>query len=244
MARLSLFKFALLLCLAAFSASEVQALKCSGVPGLDHETIEQSPFIFGGRLERTRDLTEEERAAAKGVADAESPAADQNDQVFDAGLKIYEYKVIHNWKGMKRDARVNVLFNAHWGDTLNFGQDALIVAETQVGNMLWVPLCGPSSAISDAEDSGIIGTLREVIGIGYDVKIPGADRICHSADDCTAVSTRCGGCDCGMPIAISAVKKHQGRLSASCGEPAENAHVCESPECRPYRPSCIEGQCQ
>lgn len=231
------------LTLSVFPATGVQALKCAEVPEFSHQTIEDAPFIFEGRLERTRDLTEEERAAAGDIAAELKTVHGDTDQAAQHGLKIYEYTVTHNWKGMKRDTRVPVLFDSEWGNSLNFGENALIVGEEKIGEMIWVPLCGPSSSISDAQDRGMIGALREVIGIGYDVKVRGADRICRAADDCTAVSTRCGGCDCGVPIAITAVKKHQKKLSEYCAASADQS-LCESPECKPYQPSCIEGQCR
>lgn len=244
MARLRFFIVVLFaLSLTVFSVPRAQALKCAEVPEFNHETIEEAPFIFEGRLERTRDLTEAERAAAAEIAAELKSVHGDTDMAAEQGLKIYEYTVTHSWKGMKRDARVPVLFDSEWGRSLNFGENALIVGDEQVGEMIWVPLCGPSAAISDAQDRGMIEVLREVIGIGYDVKVRGADRICRSADDCTAVSTRCGGCDCGVPIAISAVGKHQKKLSEFCAASADQS-ACESPECKPYQPSCIEGQCR
>lgn len=231
------------LILVSFWAGAAFALKCE-VRDLNHDVIEETPFIFEGKLERRRDLTEAERASAKDVVQDREPAASQDDQAGERGLKIYEYSVIHNWKGLKKGERVAVLFDAEWGDTLNFGESALIFGEKKVGEMIWVPLCGLSTSVTNAENRGMIETLRESIGIGYDVKVPGADRVCHTADDCTTVSTHCGGCDCGVPINTASVKKHQQKLAKTCAPDSVNGESCDNLECQPYQPACIEGQCR
>ncbi|MCB1591549.1 MAG: hypothetical protein KDI90_03760 [Alphaproteobacteria bacterium] len=183
-------------------------------------------------------MSDEERAQAEKFLSEPG-----HEEMHLSSLKLYEFKITNAWKGGKIGSRVRMLMEKKQEKTLNKGADVLIMSSEQLGDMIWVSPCSLSKSVKESRDNGLIDTLNEVIGIGYDVKVPGSDRLCRTAADCTAVTTHCGECDCGAPISVGAVRKHMKKLAETCSGSEGNTASCEPHQCEPYLPMCIEAQC-
>ena len=112
----------------------------------------------------------------------------------------------------------------------------------QIGAMYWTPLCGNSIDLECARKNGDLRLLEEVIGIGYQIIISAKDRACENVQDCTAVLTHWGGCDCGTPVSVVAAGKYKQQLQNFCAIARLMEH-CEIVY-ETFVPACHEGLCQ
>jgi hypothetical protein len=222
------------LLLLTFLSSNVHALSCAQ-PKLDEATIKNSVAVFEGVAGNKHSLTWQQKASVKMDRLTGRFAGVEN-------LSVYDFRVTKNWEGVTAGQTVTILFNTTWGDNYVPGSYFLIVSPQQIGGMYWTPLCGNSIDLEWARKNGDIELLEEVIGIGQQIKIVAKDRVCESSKDCTAVSTHCGGCDCGTPVSAAVAGKYKEQLQTFCAITRLMEHceiVCES-----FVPACEEGLCR
>ena len=225
----------LLLCLLLTCLSaNTYALSCAQSK-LSETIISDSVAIFEGVAGQKHALNRQQRASV--VADKPTGRY--------AGLEklsVYDFTISKSWKGVTAGQTVSILFNTTWGDSYLPGGSFLIVSPQQIGDMFWTPLCGNSIDLEWAGKCGDLELLEAIIGIGYHVKISAKDRACENAQDCTAVLTHCGGCDCGTPVSVVAAGKYKQQLQNFCAITRLMEH-CEI-VCETFVPACLEGLCQ
>jgi len=228
-------QFGLLACLlAVFVPGESLALSCAP-PRLDEAIVKNSAAIFEGTAGQKSGLNWKQNLALK------------KEKLFGKGgglndMSVYDFTVTRAWKGVEAGEKVLVLFNTYWGDTFAEGERFLIVSSRKIGGMFLSPLCGNSTDLAWAEKLGTLALLDSLIGVGHHIKIPAADRACESAKDCTAVSTHCGGCDCGTPVSLRSREKYREELAAFCMS-AGRVEACDI-VCETFVPQCVEGLCR
>ncbi len=224
-----LLPWLLLMCLSG----NAYALSCAQ-PKLDEAVITHSVAIFEGVAGKKHGLTWQQEASVKKDKLSGRFAGVEN-------LSVYDFTVTKNWKGVATGQTVSILFNTTWGDNYVPAGHVLIVSPQQIHDMYWTPLCGNSLDLEWARKNGALELLEEVIGIGQHIKIVAKDRSCESAQDCTAIMTHCGGCDCGTPVSVVAAGKYKQQLRTFC---AAN-HLMEQCEivCETFVPACHEGLC-
>ena len=210
------------------------ALSCAQ-PKMDETVITNAVAVFEGVAGKKHSLTWKQAAAVKKDKPAGRFAGMEN-------LSVYDFTIAKSWKGAAAGQTVSVLFNTYWGDNYVPGSKFLIVSPRKIGDMFWTPLCGNSIELEWARKNGDIAVLEEVIGIGHQIKIPGKDRACESAQDCTAVLTHCGGCDCGTPVNVVNAGEYREQLQKFCALARVMEH-CEI-VCETFVPSCHEGLCR
>lgn len=220
----------LLTCLSG----KANALSCAQ-PRLDEAVITNSVAVFEGVAGNKHSLTWQQKASVRKDKPTGRFAGVEN-------LSVYDFSVTKNWKGVMVGQTVSILFNTTWGDNYLPGSHFLIVSPQQISDMYWTPLCGNSIDLEWARKNGDMELLEEVIGVGYQIKIAAKDRACESAQDCTAVITHCGGCDCGTPVSVVAAGKHKEQLQKFCAitRLMENCEIV----CETFVPACHEGLCR
>ena len=209
-------------------SGNAHALSCAQ-PKLDDAIITNSAAVFEGVAGNKHALTWKQKTNVKKVRLTGKFAGVEN-------LSVYDFKVTKNWKGVIAGQTVTILFNTTWGDSYVPGSNFLIVSPQQIGGMHWTPLCGNSIDLEWARKNGDIELLEQLIGIGHQIKIVAKDRVCESAQDCTAVITHCGGCDCGTPVSVAVAGKYKEQLQTFCAITRQMDHceiVCES-----FVPAC------
>ncbi len=226
----ALLSWLLLTCLSG----QAYALSCAP-PKLDKAFITNSVAIFEGQAGNKQGLTWQQKVSVKKDKPTGRFAGVEN-------LSVYDFTVTKNWKGVATGQTVSILFNTTWGDNYLPGSHFLIVSPQQIGDMYWTPLCGNSIDLEWARKKGDIELLEEVIGVGHQIKIVAKDRACESAQDCTAVITHCGGCDCGTPVGVVAAGKYKEQLKNFCAI-ARLMEQCEI-VCETFVPACHEGLCR
>ena len=223
-----------LACLSV-NTSTANALSCAQ-PTIDNAVIEESTIIFSGIIKSERKMTLKEKASIMW-----SSVKTKGGSISD--LKVYEIEILNNWKGVPNTGTVDVAYNGYWGDNFSEGEKILFVSNEKAEDIIWIPLCGNTMDLDFAKKQNYIRILDEHIGIGNDFKIPALDRVCRSAAECTTVSTDCGGCSCGTPVAHKAAKKYMEMFEETCSKMTEDRMLCEM-ECEPHTPTCIEGLCE
>lgn len=231
---MSLTHTRILCLLLACVSGTADALSCAA-PTLDGAAVTQSVAIFEGVAGNRHSLTRKQKAAVKTSEPSDRLAGMEN-------LRVYDFTVTKSWKGVAKGQTVSILFNTYWGDNYAPGGKFLIVSPERIGDMFWTPLCGHSIDLEWARKIGDLALLEQVIGVGYQIKIPAKDRTCKSAQDCTAVSTHCGGCDCGTPVSVVAAAGYREELKKFCAVARVMEH-CEI-VCETFVPSCHEGLCR
>jgi len=226
----ALLPFLLLTCLSG----KAHALSCAQ-PKLDEAIITNSVAVFEGVAGDKHGLTWLQKASVQKERLTGRFAGVEN-------LSVYDFRVTKNWKGVTAGQTVSILFNTAWGDNYVPGANFLIVSPQQISDMYWTPLCGNSIDLEWARKNGVMEVLEEVIGIGQQIKIVAKDRACQSAQDCTAVITHCGACDCGTPVNVVAAGKYKEQLQQFCAinRLIENCEIV----CETYVPACEEGLCR
>jgi hypothetical protein len=225
----------LLLCLLLTCLSgKAHALSCAQ-PKLDEAIITNSVAVFEGVAGKKHGLTWQQKVSVKRDELTGKFAGVEN-------LAVYDFTVTKNWKGVSTGQTVYVLFNTTWGDNYLPGGNFLIVSPQQISDMYWTPLCGNTIDLEWARKNGDIELLEEEIGVGHQIKIVAKDRSCERAQDCTAVSTHCGGCDCGTPVSVVAAGKYKEQLQKFCAISRWMEH-CEI-VCETFVPACHEGMCR
>jgi hypothetical protein len=201
---------------------------------LDETTITNAVAVFEGVAGTKHNLTRQQKTSVKKDTPTGRFAGVEN-------LSVYEFTVTKNWKGVATGQTVSILFNTTWGDNYLPDGNFLIVSPQQISDMYWTPLCGNSIDLEWAQKNGDLALLEEVIGIGHQIKIVAKDRACESAQDCTAVITHCGGCDCGTPVSVVAAGKYKQQLQKFCAVTRlmENCEIV----CETFVPACHEGLC-
>jgi len=222
------------LLLLTLLSGNVHALSCAQ-PKLDVAIITNSVAVFVGVAGNKHGLTWRQKASVKKDMLTGRFAGVEN-------LSVYDFRVTKNWKGIITGQTVTILFNTTWGDNYVPGSNFLIVSPQQVGDMYWTPLCGNSIDLEWARKNGDIELLEAVISVGHQIKIVAKDRACESAQDCTAVITHCGGCDCGTPVGVVAAGKYKEQLKNFCAI-ARLMEQCEI-VCETFVPACHEGLCR
>ena len=225
-----LFPLLLLMCMSG----NAHALSCAQ-PKLDEAIITNSVAVFEGVAGNKYGLTWRQKASVEKDRLTGKFAGMDN-------LSVYDFRVTKNWKGVTAGQTVTILFNTYWGDNYLPGSHFLIVSPQQIDDMYWTPLCGNSIDLDWARKNGDLELLEEVIGIGQQIKITAKDRACKSTKDCTAVSTHCGGCDCGTPVSVVAAGKYQEQLQTFCAISRLMEH-CEI-VCETFVPACEGGLCR
>lgn len=210
------------------------ALSCAQ-PKLDEPAITHSVAVFEGVAGNKHALTRQQKASVREHKPSGKFASVEK-------LSVYDFSVTKSWKGVATGQTVSILFNTTWGDNYLPAGHFLIVSPQKINDMYWTPLCGNSIDLEWARKNGDLDLLEEIIGIGQHIKIVAKDRACESAQDCTAIMTHCGGCDCGTPVSVVAAGKYKQQLLTFC---AEN-HLMEQCEivCETFVPACHEGLCR
>ena len=226
----ALLPWFLLMCLTG----EAYALSCAP-PKLTEAVITNSVAVFEGVAGKKHGLTWQQKVSVKKTGITGKFAGVDN-------LSVYDFTVTRNWKGVAAGQTVSILFNTTWGDSYLPGSHFLVVSPRQIGEMYWTPLCGKSIDLEWARKIGDIALLEAVIGVGDHIRIVAEDRVCESAQDCTAVSTHCGGCDCGTPVSVVAAGKYRQQLQNFCAIARLTEH-CEI-VCETFVPACHEGLCR
>ena len=213
---------------------ETFALSCAQ-PKLTETVISDSVAIFEGVAGQKHALDRQQRASVAGNKPTGRYAGVEK-------LSVYDFTITKNWKGVTAGQTVSILFNTTWGDSYLPGGSFLIASPQQIGDMFWTPLCGNSIDLEWARKNGDLELLEAKIGIGYHIKISAKDRACENAQDCTAVLTHCGGCDCGTPVSIVAAGKYKQQLQNFCAiaRMIENCEIV----CETFVPACHQGLCQ
>ena len=221
---------AFLVLLAPGTAS---ALSCAR-PSLDAAAVQGAVAIFEGTAGQKRDLSRREAAVI-------SRTAIQGKVAGTPHLKVYAFTVTKGWKGTTTEQRVEVLFNAYWGDGFAAGQDYLVVISQRVGALLWAPLCGHTVELDHAEKMGDLGRLERLVGAGHHMKIRFEDRACRRDADCTLIQTHCGDCSCGTPVTAAKAEGYRARFMRLCAM-IRVAERCEM-ACAAVEPTCRDGLC-
>jgi len=226
----TLLPWFLLTCLS----SEAYALSCAQ-PKLTEAVITNSVAVFEGVAGKKHALTWQQKVNVKKYKLTGRFASLEN-------LSVYDFTVTKNWKGVAAGQTVSILFNTTWGDNYLPGSHFLIVSPQQISDMYWTPLCGNSINLEWARKIGDIALLESVIGVGHQIKIVAEDRACERAQDCTAINTHCGGCDCGTLVSVVAAGKYNEQLQKFCAITRLMEH-CEI-VCETFVPACHEGLCR
>ncbi|MBE9554390.1 MAG: hypothetical protein IMF05_13080 [Proteobacteria bacterium] len=143
--------------MALFSPGVAFALSCMA-PNMDETVIGGAVMIFEGTAGRERPLDPRETAAVREQG-LKSTGGIEN-------FMVSPFTVTRGWKGVENGDEVNVLLDTYWGDRFATGAAWLVVSPQRVGELYALPLCGNSADINYAADSGMLDTLRRVIG-GY-----------------------------------------------------------------------------
>ncbi len=119
-----------------------QALSCAA-PEMNEQAYQASGAIFIGQTTESRPPTGAERAQLKqkgfGGLDRDK-------------LRIYPFTVERAWKGARPGEQILIAIDTYWGDFFPVGEEVLIVAEGQPGDILISPLCGLSRPVAFAGD--------------------------------------------------------------------------------------------
>ena len=134
------------------------ALTCAQ-PLLDAARIAEAAVIFEGTAGPPRPLTPAERSAFRASA-AETKGGNVDT------LRVFAFAVTKAWKGVAAGERVEVLFNTAWGDTFAEGVAVLVVGPRRIGGLVWAPLCGNTTDVDHARQSGDLARLEQILGEG------------------------------------------------------------------------------
>tara|TARA_R110002124_G_scaffold5813_1_gene36420 strand:- start:612 stop:1316 length:705 start_codon:yes stop_codon:yes gene_type:complete len=216
-------------------ATHAHALSCAS-SRLNEKNIASVPVIFEGAAASSRELTRKEKAVFKlhGLSMKGGDASN---------LRVFDFTVSKPWKGVTQGQTVAILYNTYWGDAFPPQESFLVIGTRKLGDLFWVPLCGNTLPLEYAKSQGDITTLEKFVGIGHHTKIPASARLCETADDCTAMGTHCGGCDCGTPVAKAFAEDYAQTHKDFCAASHTEYAFCEM-DCPQSVPVCQDNLCQ
>ncbi|TNE31606.1 MAG: hypothetical protein EP349_03900 [Alphaproteobacteria bacterium] len=216
-------------------AVSAYALSCAAAP-LNEKNIASVPVIFEGAAAESRELTRREKAAFK-LHNLSMKGGDTSN------LRVFDFTVRKPWKGVAQGQKVAILYNTYWGDVFPPQQSFLVIGTRKLGDLFWVPLCSNTVPLEHAKSQGDIAVLEQFVGIGEHTKIPAEARLCETADDCTAIVTHCGSCDCGTPIAKAFAEEYAQKHKDFCAASRTEYEHCEM-DCPQPVPVCQDNLCR